>query len=379
MAKLRCAEFFSGIGGLHYALKESVGSEHFDMVAAFDINQIANRVYKYNHPDVPIHTVNLEHCPVPFFEKIQADCWLLSPPCQPYTRGGLQRDDQDARAAGLLHLIEVLNQMENPPRFLFLENVLNFEVSRSRHRLVQALANRGYLFEEFLISPLDLCVAIPNDRLRYYLAACRCSLPTSINTVNPFEDLYDQDGNILVNAKGPSKEIVKSLITVLGKDKQICASKEEIPTLGQFLDTVVYEDATLATESSHYWVPEKYITDYHNYRHDVVNPDRRSSTTFTKAYGSKYIIGTGSFLQTARPEMQQYATDDKDLLLTLNLRFFSSSEIARLHALPVQSEEFRFPPQLERIHKYRLLGNSLNVRVVSSILNRLFSRCSIEQ
>ena len=61
-------------------------------------------------------------------EKYGANCWLMSPPCQPYTRGGKSLDDKDQRATGLLHLIDVLSKISDPPNYIFLENVLNFEV-----------------------------------------------------------------------------------------------------------------------------------------------------------------------------------------------------------------------------------------------------------
>ncbi|CAG8575867.1 10785_t:CDS:1, partial [Acaulospora colombiana] len=60
-------------------------------------------------------------------EEYNANCWLMSPPCQPYTRGGKGLDDQDQRAKGLLHLIHVLSELSIPPEYIFLENVLNFE------------------------------------------------------------------------------------------------------------------------------------------------------------------------------------------------------------------------------------------------------------
>lgn len=60
-------------------------------------------------------------------EKYKANCWLISPPCQPYTRGGKSLDDKDQRAKGLLNLIDILPKLTDPPKYVFLENVLNFE------------------------------------------------------------------------------------------------------------------------------------------------------------------------------------------------------------------------------------------------------------
>ena len=52
---LRVLELFSGIGGMHYALsraKEILTPEvlEFEIVAAIDISDVANKVYRYNFP-----------------------------------------------------------------------------------------------------------------------------------------------------------------------------------------------------------------------------------------------------------------------------------------------------------------------------------------
>lgn len=316
------------------------------MIAAFDINTVANAVYQHNFGLKPT-SVNLEHLSVEHFDKMRADCWLLSPPCQPYTRGGKMLDDQDNRALGLLHMIKVLEGMVTPPKYIFLENVLNFEISRSRERLVAVLAKRGYEVREFLISPNDPWVNIPNDRLRYYLAAERVS--PDADGERPLKDNY----------------IIKSLSEILGFPPK---ENSNLPPIGQYLSPEEGADPQ-------FLVPMKYIADYKEYRHDIANPLKSRSTTFTKAYGSNYIIGTGSFLQTQRLEME-YEPDDVPTLLTLGLRFFTPTEIARLHALPIDSDHgmkygFAFPANVTLIQQYRLLGNSLNVRVVSRILSHL--------
>lgn len=40
-------------------------------------------------------------------------------------------DDQDPRAKALLHLIDITHKLSQPPEYIFLENVLNFEVEIS--------------------------------------------------------------------------------------------------------------------------------------------------------------------------------------------------------------------------------------------------------
>lgn len=52
----------------------------------------------------------------------------MSPPCQPYTRIGLQQGSVDARAKSFLHLLKVLGEMKNKPKYILVENVKGFEV-----------------------------------------------------------------------------------------------------------------------------------------------------------------------------------------------------------------------------------------------------------
>ena len=50
--QLRVIEFFSGIGGMHYALKNLVLKRKdikHEIVAAYDFSTTANDVYRYNH------------------------------------------------------------------------------------------------------------------------------------------------------------------------------------------------------------------------------------------------------------------------------------------------------------------------------------------
>ena len=52
----------------------------------------------------------------------------MSPPCQPFTTKGLNRDLKDNRTRSLENLVKILENTEYPPNYLFLENVKNFEV-----------------------------------------------------------------------------------------------------------------------------------------------------------------------------------------------------------------------------------------------------------
>jgi tRNA (cytosine38-C5)-methyltransferase len=72
---------------------------------------------------------------------------------------------------------------------------------------------------------------------------------------------------------------------------------------------------------------------------------------------------------------------DRDSLLKAGLRFFTPAEIARLHVFPIDSfklptntPDFEFPSGLTLRQKWQLLGNSLNVLVVSELIRKDFLR-----
>lgn len=139
--RMRCLEFYSGVGGMRYGLQQACPEA--EVACAFDINVAANDVYEHNHGRRP-HQGNIEKLSVQQLEAYAADMWLLAPPCQPYTRRGLQKDAEDWRASSFMKLLQKLPQMQRPPKFLLVENVVGFEQSRTRAGMVQLLQGAGY-------------------------------------------------------------------------------------------------------------------------------------------------------------------------------------------------------------------------------------------
>jgi tRNA (cytosine38-C5)-methyltransferase len=171
-------EFFSGVGGMHQALNQiSSNSNEFAIkkIYAFDINPNANATYTHNFGIKP-YAISIEGLLLEDYERTcindeanQNIIWTMSPPCQPFTRQGNEKDLDDMRTTGFKHLIDLLSQTKFIPNFLFLENVKNFEYSDACEILMKALINRGYTINQFLLSPNQF--GIPNSRLRYYLLA----------------------------------------------------------------------------------------------------------------------------------------------------------------------------------------------------------------
>ncbi len=159
----RLLELYCGIGGCAAAL-----GSRAEVVAAVDINRDALAVYRRNFPH-PVVARTIEALGAGELARWRADLWWLSPPCQPFTRRGLRRDDADPRSASLLHLIELLDQA--PPAALALENVPGFAGSRTHARLRATLDRLGYRVAERLLCPSEL--GVPCRRRRFYLLASR--------------------------------------------------------------------------------------------------------------------------------------------------------------------------------------------------------------
>ena len=162
-------EFFSGVGGLHCGL--SAARPGARVVAAFDVNPNANSVYAANFPATKIVRSDVKRATAQQLAKHGADAWLMSPPCQPFSRNGKGGDVRDPRCAGFVNLIHVLSQMDLPPRYFFMENVEGFETSECCALLRAMLARRGYAVEAYVLSPHSF--GIPNLRDRAFFLAER--------------------------------------------------------------------------------------------------------------------------------------------------------------------------------------------------------------
>lgn len=155
-------DFFCGIGGVSNCLSAETS------LTGFDINRTA----------LDIHALNFAHelrCraiesirPADLPAAGQDGClWWMSPPCQPHTRRGKQRDLQDPRSAALLNLLDLI--AVGKPRWLALENVPEFAGSKSLQRVIDSLDRLGYQFRFRTWCPTEF--GWFNRRPRFFLMA----------------------------------------------------------------------------------------------------------------------------------------------------------------------------------------------------------------
>eukprot|EP00118_Oscarella_pearsei_P012293 m.89599 g.89599 ORF g.89599 m.89599 type:complete len:357 (+) comp36611_c0_seq5:49-1119(+) len=335
---LRVVEFYSGIGGMHFALEES-GLSH-EVVACLEINDVANAVYRHNFPGTPIMQRNIESLSVGEISKLNADVFLMSPPCQPFTRVGLKGDVSDARTGSFLHILDLIEKLDRKPGLLLVENVKGFDTSHTRERLIETLENSSYKYQEFLLNPPQF--GIPNSRLRYYLVA--------IHSASSYTFSF---------------KVSKQILTDF--------SVETVPVEGREIET--YLEKSQSDDYFEAFLLHPSVLNRFGMILDIVTSKSRRSCCFTKAY-SHYVEGTGSVLQMAESVSMDSVyskfkaeagcgDSEKSVLSSLKLRFFSPREVANLLSFPPR---FRFPDSISSRQKYRLLGNSLNVHVVMKLL-----------
>jgi tRNA (cytosine38-C5)-methyltransferase len=111
---------------------------------------------------------------------------------------------------------------------------------------------------------------------------------------------------------------------------------------------------------------------------DICTPESTHSACFTSSYG-RYVRGTGSVLYTGSdtkashqfqrrilPQDREFDADwSKDLDVSKDLRYFSGREIAHLFGFP---DTFEFPASCSLKQQWKLMGNSINVRVAARVL-----------
>lgn len=421
---MRALEFYSGIGGLHYGLLQACPQA--EVVAAFDLNEVANDTYEHNFGLKPMQ-VNVGKIRPRQLDGYSADLWMLSPPCQPYTRKGLRKDSEDGRAESFLEILtDILPAMKKMPRYLIVENVVGFETSDTHQKLVSVLNDNGYALQEFILTPLQL--GIPYSRPRYFALAKKqplrfladgsadrkpveCTASALLGAAPlanaPFGATSDPD----VRQACVSEFLVHDPLL----EWNGCEPQRQHPPDPEDVATCAARDSDDEGDPwSLYAVPRKVITQSGPALH-AVSPSAKRINCFTKTY-SRYAKATGSVLATRNVDrlpdrrrlnggrplnsakkraieecngrlLEPRSDEPADLAeqgaksnfgeddvgcptADLGLRYFTPREVANFHSFPA---DFSFPSHVTLRQRYALLGNSLSVAVVADLLRYLLA------
>ncbi|KAM3571028.1 hypothetical protein VYU27_006914 [Nannochloropsis oceanica] len=419
--RMKALEFYSGIGGWSEALELAMrqlgrGKEDVQVSASFEINLMANDVYaaQVKDPPRPRPTARLiESLTVNDLEKQAVALWMLSPPCQPYTRNNKteKRDKADSRSASFLHLCALLQSMASPPGYIALENVEGFETSECCALFLSVLRDRGYEVWHGVLSPA--LFRWPNERPRYYALARRGrGREGGREGGRPGGDGGGGggggggEGGRRSPAAGAEEEGTLRVFPPVWRGKTLppflasASSSSTSPVLPPFS---LKEEGEEAVEGegegetrqireylehdrgreglwSTYAVPPSLLAKPSAWCFDIVSPTSRRSSCFTKSY-FKFIRGTGSILYDKTrgkkgeeeeeiliqdPSKRRFEEDmGWQSRFAGALRYFTPMEVARLMHFP---SSFAFPAHVSDKKCYELLGNSLHVGVATELL-----------
>ncbi|KAH9005768.1 S-adenosyl-L-methionine-dependent methyltransferase [Lactarius hatsudake] len=365
LPSVRALEFYCGIGGLHTALTRSAVSDNATVVRAFDWDQSACAVYAANHGPGIVRRVDINSLTAEALESLNADLWLLSPACQPYTvLNPNAKGAADPRAQSFLRLMEevlpALTERGSAPTRLLIENVAGFEASTTRTRVLDVLTKLGFATRELLLTPLQF--SVPNSRLRYYLLAS-CASGAFRSSVYPPD-------RILRHIPGRAAN---------WEDTRASGASDSVGNwvrpLRDYLDR---ENAVTANT-----VPDRVLIKWGRL-FDIVSPCATRTCCFTRGY-TQLVERSGSILQE-NEELDTTETFNKfllaqargdesavEILHPLRLRYFSPGELLRLFCFEDVGTDssFRWPDGISTKTKYRLLGNSVNVLVVATLIELL--------
>ncbi|TCD61788.1 hypothetical protein EIP91_007942 [Steccherinum ochraceum] len=370
LTNIRALEFYSGIGGLHVALQRSTVDG--EVVRAFDWDQAACQVYDHFHGLKIVQRVDITTLTAGDMAVHGANLWLMSPSCQPYTvLNPLAKGADDPRAKSFIHLIDdVLPELVSAgmhPTHILVENVAGFETSSTRQNVLKTLDRLGYTTMELLLTPLQY--GVPNSRLRYYLLAKAKS--------SPFAYSDAPSSRVWRHIPGQGEDWIDPRL-----DTELDAVTS-ISRLQDFLD----DDAAAATTIVA-TIPDRVLEKWGRL-FDIVLPSQRRSCCFTRGY-TRLVERAGSILQM-NEELDttvlfnifleaQSREDSKalEILAPLRLRYFTPSELLRIFGFNASrsdgliEDEFLWPPGLTAKTQYKLIGNSVNVGVVTKLIDYLF-------
>ena len=159
---LKCADFFSGIGGFHVAAR-NLG---LDTVFACDIDPETRRAYRANfgiEPAGDISTLGSEDIP-------DHDLLFAGFPCQPFSIIGRQQGFADPRGTLFFEILRIVRAKR--PRGIVLENVKQLSTAQRGQvllRIITDLHDLGYTVESKVLNAMDF--GLPQKRERTIIVA----------------------------------------------------------------------------------------------------------------------------------------------------------------------------------------------------------------
>jgi DNA (cytosine-5)-methyltransferase 1 len=207
LGRPRIGDLFTGAGGL----SEGFERAGFEVAFALDMDPVALRTYRVNHPAVPDNHVvcgDIRAVAPGAFRRLagrrRLDILIGAPPCQGFSHVGhrskstltgykLTGDDRN-----FLYQDLVRASLELGPRLILMENVPGMSSAKKGElsfldACAQALGAQGYQTAVWRLNALSF--GVPQDRVRYFLVASKGgSLPRQ--PVEAYQDPRGKDFDV---------------------------------------------------------------------------------------------------------------------------------------------------------------------------------------
>ncbi len=186
---LKCADFFSGIGGFHVAARNL----DLEVVFACDIDPETRRAYEANfglQPAGDVETLSSEDVP-------DHDLLFAGFPCQPFSIIGRQQGFADPRGALFFEILRIVRAKR--PLGIVLENVKQLSTAQRGQvllRIMTDLHDLGYTVEAKVLNALDF--GLPQKRERTIIVATqspffRFPWPDKSIPMRPLAEILEPD------------------------------------------------------------------------------------------------------------------------------------------------------------------------------------------
>ena len=314
-AKLTCASFFAGVGGIDLGFE----SQGFRTIYANEFDEKARETFSLNFPHVQLDGRDIRE--VSSDEVPSTDIIVGGFPCQAFSTEGYQQGFHDEKGRGTLFFELARIIEEKQPRAIFLENVKNLvrhDKGNTLRMILKTLEDLGY-YVTFQVMNAAEYGNIPQGRERIYIVGFK-------------------DKMVSERFQFPDKvEFTKSVFDVIDFKAQVDeqyyyrADKHYYPLLRDNIVSVgsIYE-----------------------YRRGNTIRENKSGVVPTLLAS----MGTGG--------------NNVPLILTENdeIRKMTPRECFNTQGFP---RSYQFPEKLANSHLYKQAGNSVAVPVVSRIAEKI--------
>ncbi len=207
MSKLKCASFFSGVGGIDIGF-EGFGnnkSNTFEVVYANEIDPYPVRTYELNS-NLKVDCRDIREVVENIDEIPDFDVMLAGFPCQAFSIAGYRQGFNDEKGRGTLffELIKIIRKKH--PSIIFLENVKNLATHNGGDTLatiLDALEQEGYHSPHYDVLNASDYGNVPQNRERIYIVAFKDKdknkkfhFPEKVTLTSTLQDIIDFNGKL---------------------------------------------------------------------------------------------------------------------------------------------------------------------------------------